>query len=66
MHNQSALALKLALKLRANTVVVTVPFHLAEDDELLRDEVLAKGIPIDDGATEVVTADDSGTYTAKS
>ncbi|MBP7930305.1 MAG: APC family permease [Acidimicrobiia bacterium] len=66
MHNQSALALKLALKLRANTVVVTVPFHLAEDDELLRDEVLAKGIPIDDGATEVVTADDSGTDTAKS
>ena len=30
-HNQSALALKLALKFRPDTVVVNVPFHLAED-----------------------------------
>ena len=31
-HNQSALALKLALKFRKDTVVVNVPFHLAEDE----------------------------------
>lgn len=33
-HNQSALALKLALKFRKDTVVVNVPFHLGEDEDL--------------------------------
>lgn len=33
-HNQSALALKLALKFRKDTVVVNVPFHLESDREL--------------------------------
>ncbi len=32
-HNQSALALKLALKFRKDTVVVNVPYHLGESDE---------------------------------
>jgi hypothetical protein len=32
-HNQSALALKLALKFRKDTVVVNVPFHLGEDED---------------------------------
>ncbi len=31
-HNQSALALKLALKFRKDTVVVNVPFHLDDDE----------------------------------
>ena len=33
-HNQSALALKLALKFRKDTVVVNVPFHLTADEDL--------------------------------
>jgi len=36
-HNQSALALKLALKFRPDTVVVNVPFHLAEDADALEE-----------------------------
>ena len=33
-HNQSALALKMALRVRKDTVVVNVPYHLAGDREL--------------------------------
>lgn len=33
LHNQSALALKLRLLARRNTVVVSVPFHLFDDTE---------------------------------
>ena len=33
-HNQSALALKLALKFRKDTVVVNVPFHLGEERQV--------------------------------
>jgi hypothetical protein len=36
-HNQSALALKLALKFRPDTVVVNVPFHLADDADALEE-----------------------------
>jgi amino acid transporter len=42
-HNQSALALKLALRFRPDTVVVNVPFHL-EDPEAERREVERLGI----------------------
>ncbi|MFZ4669624.1 MAG: APC family permease [Microthrixaceae bacterium] len=37
-HNQSALALKLALKYRPDTVVVNVPFHLEDPDQEARQE----------------------------
>ena len=33
-HNQSALALKLALKFRKDTVVVNVPYHLGEERQV--------------------------------
>ncbi len=37
-HNQSALALKLALRYRPDTVVVNVPFHLEDPDEEARQQ----------------------------
>ncbi|MFZ4519399.1 MAG: APC family permease [Microthrixaceae bacterium] len=37
-HNQSALALKLALKFRPDTVVVNVPFYLGTPEQELREE----------------------------
>ncbi len=48
-HNQSALALKLALKFRKDTVVVNVPYHLGGDRDM-RAEAAALGLqpPSDD------------------
>jgi len=46
-HNQSALALKLALRYRPDTVVVNVPFHLRSDDAGVRRRGAALGL---DGA----------------
>jgi amino acid transporter len=43
-HNQSALALKLALKFRKDTVVVNVPFHLRSDDAELRQQAESLGL----------------------
>lgn len=43
-HNQSALALKMALRYRPDTVVVNVPFHVGEDDERLEREAAALGL----------------------
>jgi hypothetical protein len=43
-HNQSALALKYALKFRKDTVVVNVPFLLAEDREARREIVESMGL----------------------
>ena len=43
-HNQSALALKLAVKFRPDTVVVNVPFHLAEDAVALEERVESLGL----------------------
>lgn len=43
-HNQSALALKLALKFRKDTVVVNVPFHLRSDDAELRHRAESMGL----------------------
>ena len=43
-HNQSALALKLALKFRPDTVVVNVPFHLSEDAAALDAEAGSLGL----------------------
>ncbi len=44
-HNQSALALKLALKYRPDTVVVNVPFHLRSDEARLERAADALGLP---------------------
>ncbi len=41
-HNQSALALKLRLLNRRDTVVVSVPYHLADDDTLEPGPALSK------------------------
>ncbi|KLR60193.1 amino acid/polyamine/organocation transporter, APC superfamily [Actinobacteria bacterium IMCC26207] len=43
-HNQSALALKLALKFRKDTVVVNVPYHLGESDEEVAKEAADLGL----------------------
>jgi len=43
-HNQSALALKLALKYRPDTVVVNVPFHLRDDEQRLAREASSLGL----------------------
>ncbi|MEI2697346.1 MAG: hypothetical protein V9E94_02985 [Microthrixaceae bacterium] len=48
-HNQSALALKMALRVRKDTVVVNVPYHLAGDREL-EAEAKALGIKPSSGA----------------
>jgi amino acid transporter len=49
-HNQSALALKLALKFRKDTVVVNVPFHLDEDEQESGMTSLSLGVEGDEGA----------------
>ena len=43
-HNQSALALKLALKFRKDTVVVNVPFHLRSDDAEMQHQADSLGL----------------------
>ena len=55
-HNQSALALKLALKFRKDTVVVNVPFHLESDREL-EAEAEGLGLAVDTGADQLPQRD---------
>lgn len=55
-HNQSALALKLALKFRKDTVVVNVPFHLESDRELAA-EAEGLGLTPDPGAAQLPQRD---------
>ena len=53
-HNQSALALKLALKFRKDTVVVNVPYHLGEERQVQAEaEALGVQQP-SDSTTEMV------------
>jgi hypothetical protein len=55
-HNQSALALKYALKFRKDTVVVNVPFLLEEDRQAREEMVESLGLRTPD-AEEVTTLD---------
>ena len=50
-HNQSALALKLALKFRKDTVVVNVPYHLGEERQV-KAEAEALGVQAPSTSTE--------------